>query len=75
MPVFGVFIGLQVSPLLANIMLFPLLALSAATGIVFGNASGLQQILFILFSGASWALLFFALHRLRTAWQGKTGAQ
>ena len=64
MPVFGLFIGLQVSPTLANIMLFPLLFLSDLTGIVFGNASGFQWLLFFLFSGVSWALLFFAVNRL-----------
>lgn len=64
MPVFGLFIGLQVSPLLANIMLSPLVLLSELTGIVFGNASGLQQIMFVLFSGVSWALLFFVINRL-----------
>ena len=65
MPIFGLFVGLQISPTLANIMLFPLVLLSDLTGIVFGKASGLQRILFILFSGATWSLVFFALSRLR----------
>ncbi len=65
LPVFGLFIGLQVSPLLANIMLFPLLFLSEVTGIVFGNASGIQRLFFVLFSGVSWAALFFVVSRLK----------
>ena len=65
MPIFGLFVGLQISPTLANIMLFPMVLLSDLTGIVFGKASGLQRILFIFFSGATWSLVFFALSRLR----------
>jgi len=65
MPIFGLFVGLQISSLLANVMLFPLVVLSDLTGIVFGKASSLERILFILFSGVFWALLFLAVSRLR----------
>ena len=68
---FGLFIGLQVSPSIANIMLLPMILLSKLTGIVFGKASGLQQILFVLFQGAFWSLLFFAVNRLRKSRQRK----
>ena len=63
-PIFGLFVGLQFSALLANLMLFPLVVLSDLTGIVFGKASSLERILFVLISGVFWALLFFAVSRL-----------
>ena len=56
-PFIGLFVGLQVSPLLANILMFPIIAVSAVTDVPIGEMSGLLWAGMVLLSGVVWATL------------------
>ena len=60
----GLFAGLQFSPLLGNILLFPTLIVSALTNTPLGMMSGGVKILTAALSCVVWALVFGALARL-----------
>lgn len=64
-PIVGLFIGLQVSPWLANVLMFPIIAVSALTGTPLGDMSGLFQAAMVLLSGVVWAALFWLISMLR----------
>ena len=67
LPVLGLFIGLQVSPALANLLLWPVHLLSSITGVIPGDSTVTEKVLFLLFSGLCWALVFHVLSTLRTS--------
>lgn len=72
-PVAGLFIGLQVSPLLANILMFPIIAVSALTGTPLGEMSGLMIALMIGLSGVVWALVFWGVSALHAKTNSQVG--
>lgn len=59
-PFIGLFAGLQISPLLGNILMFPFIAVSALTGIPIGEMSGALFGALVLLSGVAWAVLLSA---------------
>jgi hypothetical protein len=59
-PFIGLFAGLQVSPLLGNILMFPFIAVSALTDIPIGEMSGVLFGALVLLSGVAWAALLSA---------------
>ncbi|KZL23583.1 hypothetical protein [Pseudovibrio sp. Ad37] len=54
----GFFIGLQVSPILANILLFPFITASWLLDVPLGEMSGLLRICLTVLSSIIWAGLF-----------------
>lgn len=57
-PFLGVFLGLQVLPLLGSILAFPFVILTMVTGIPFGNFGTPLKLLAFLISVASWSTVF-----------------
>ena len=60
-PPVGMFVGLQVSPVLANILMFPILIVSMVTGTPLGDMSIGLWLSMIVLSGLVWALVFAAV--------------
>ena len=56
-PFIGLFAGLQVSPLLGNVLMFPFIAVSALTDIPIGEMPGWLFGALVLLSGVAWAVL------------------
>ena len=71
----GLFIGLQVFPPLANLLLFPGLIFSHLSGIIFGYATSIQVVYFFIANGVGWAAVFFAVSRGRQWWHAKKSAK
>ena len=63
-PLVGIFVGLQVSVWLGNILAFPLVGLSYLTGQPFGMWSVWMLLLSLGLSMAAWALIFGVVARL-----------
>lgn len=70
MPLFGLFVGLQVSPVLGTLMLGPALLPTLLSGTPLGLLPPLARLLALLLSMLFWAALFAALHRAVQAWRG-----
>lgn len=70
-PIIGLFIGLQVSPTLANILMLPVLLVSTIADVPFGMMGTGLRVISWLFSGFFWAAVFHAiapiLQRLRNS--------
>lgn len=56
-PFIGLFVGLQVSPMLANILMFPIIGLAAVSGGWFGQNPSIFLVGIVL-SVVVWALVF-----------------
>jgi hypothetical protein len=63
-PFVGLVVGLQVSPTIANIVMFPIIALAAVLKSPFGMWSTELKIGGLVLSIVVWALLFAAVSRL-----------
>lgn len=63
MPILGVFLGLQVAPLLGTIFASPLIAAGWAMGEPFGQLSAVLRFVVLLCSGFVWAVVFWAVAR------------
>ena len=63
-PFIGMFIGLQVSPMVANILMFPVIAMSAALNSRFGMWSPALMLAALVLSVIVWALVFVAVDML-----------
>ena len=63
-PFIGMFIGLQVSPMVANILMFPVIAMSAALNSPFGMWSPALMLTALMLSVIVWALVFVAIDML-----------
>lgn len=57
-PIVGLFVGLQVSPAVANVLLFPIIGLSFVVGTPFGMWSPALMLVGLALSVVVWALLF-----------------
>ena len=57
-PFIGLFVGLQVSPMVANILMLPILALSAVLNSPFGMWSPTLMLTGLVLSVVVWALVF-----------------
>ncbi|MES0868414.1 hypothetical protein [Pseudovibrio sp. SCP19] len=66
----GFFVGLQVSPVLANILLLPFIIVSWSSGIPLGDMSALLLVWSTVLSVAFWATVFglvgFGIKKLRS---------
>jgi len=60
-PFVGVFVGLQVSPMVANVLMFPVLAMSVMLGSPFGMWSPALMLVALVLSVIVWALVFLAV--------------
>ncbi len=67
-PFIGFFAGLQISPWLGNILMFPFVAVSALTGIPLGEMPGLLFAVLVLVSGVVWAALLSVPGFIRALW-------
>jgi hypothetical protein len=67
-PFIGLFAGLQISPWLGNILMFPFVAVSALTGIPIGEMPGLLFAVLVLVSGVVWAALLSVPGFIRALW-------
>ncbi len=63
-PLLGLFIGLQLSPLLANILMFPIIMVSVAVDVPLGEMSGWLWAALMILSGFVWAAVFGTLSLL-----------
>lgn len=63
-PFIGLFVGLQLSPTIANILMFPVLLLSEVLNSPFGTWSPGFMLAGLLVSMAAWALVFAAVSAL-----------
>ena len=63
-PFVGVFVGLQVSPMVANVLMFPVLAMSVMLGSPFGMWSPALMLVALVLSVIVWALVFAAVDML-----------
>lgn len=66
-PLVGVFLGLQVAPLLGTIFAFPLIAAGWLMGEPFGHLSAALRFAALLASGAVWAAIFWSVARVLRA--------
>ncbi|MBI2612819.1 hypothetical protein HYW59_03380 [Candidatus Kaiserbacteria bacterium] len=57
-PFVGLFIGLQVSPVVANVLMFPIIGLAYVVGQPFGMWNPMLMLLGLALSVAAWALVF-----------------
>jgi phosphotransferase system glucose/maltose/N-acetylglucosamine-specific IIC component len=57
LPFLGLFVGLQVSPWLANILMFPIIAVSALMDLPLGEMPSWMWVGMLLLSGIVWAAL------------------
>ena len=65
-PILGLFLGLQVSVILGNILAAPQILLSTIIGEPFGTLSTVLQIAGILISVAIWTVIIGAIDRIVT---------
>jgi hypothetical protein len=63
-PVVGLFVGLQISPIVANVLMFPIIGLSAVLGTPFGMWSPSLMLASVILSIAAWALAFALVGKL-----------
>lgn len=63
-PFIGIFLGLQVSTTLGNILAFPVIGLSYATGVPFGMWHWSMLLLAVALSVVLWALIFALVAKL-----------
>ncbi len=74
-PFIGLFVGLQISPLLANVLMFPFIIVSALTGTPtgtpIGEMSGLLFTSLVLISGVAWAVLLSIPTYIRAVWASR----
>ena len=63
-PFIGLFLGLQVSVFLGNLLTLPFQAFFTLTGVPFGEMPGVIILLLTLISGILWAAIFYAIARL-----------
>lgn len=62
--VFGLFVGLQLSPVLANILLFPLFIMGKILNQPLGNWSVFSRIIGLLFSMLMWGMVFVGVAKI-----------
>lgn len=60
-PFIGMFIGLQVSPMVANVLMFPVIGMSAMLQRPFGMWSPALMLTAVALSIIVWALVFLAI--------------
>lgn len=65
-PFIGLFAGLQISPWLGNILMFPFITISALTGIPIGEMPGLLFAVLVLVSGVAWAAILSLPNLIRS---------
>jgi len=63
-PFIGMFIGLQVSPVVANVLMFPIIAMAAGLNSPFGMWSPALMLAALVLSVIVWALVFVAVDML-----------
>ena len=63
-PFVGLFLGLQVSVIIGNILAFPVIGLAYLTGQPFGMWHPLMMVLAIVLSVVTWALIFSFIAKL-----------
>ena len=63
-PFVGMFVGLQVSPMVANVLMFPIIAMAAALNSPFGAWSPALMLAALVLSVIAWALVFAAVGTL-----------
>ena len=63
-PFVGIFLGLQVSPLLGNIFAFPFIIISYISGQSLGNWSYILFLIATILSIIIWSLIFYLLKRI-----------
>ena len=63
-PFVGLFVGLQISPVVANVLMFPIIGLSYVLGTPFGMWGPSLMILGIALSIVMWALVFGIVAKL-----------
>lgn len=63
-PFVGLFVGLQISPVVANVLMFPIIGLSYVLGTPFGMWDSSLMILGIALSIVMWALVFGIVAKL-----------
>jgi ABC-type dipeptide/oligopeptide/nickel transport system permease subunit len=63
-PFVGMFVGLQVSPMVANILMFPIVTLSVVLGQPFGAWSPMLMLAGLAVSIVFWALVFAVINTL-----------
>ncbi len=63
-PPVGLFIGLQVSPAMANVLMFPVIIVGVFLDTPLGDMSAGLWVGMVVLSGIVWALLFAAGERL-----------
>jgi hypothetical protein len=62
-PFIGIFVGLQISTTLGNILTFPVVAVSFITGTPFGMWNPTMWLLATVFSIAIWTAIFFIISK------------
>jgi len=63
-PFVGMFVGLQVSPMVANVLMFPVIAMAAVLNSPFGMWSPALMLAALVLSVIAWALVFAAVGTL-----------
>lgn len=63
-PVIGLFIGLQVSTAVGNLLTFPIIGVSILLDVPFGLMSTAVRLGAWLFSGIVWAVIFYVIGQL-----------
>lgn len=63
---FGVFAGLQISPILGHILAFPFVIFAFITGTGFGTFHGSVLFGLFLFTSLFWASIFILIMKLKT---------
>ena len=64
MPAVGIFVGLQVSTTLGNVLAFPVIAVVSITGVPFGMWSAWHILIAALLSICIWTVIFSLLDKL-----------
>lgn len=64
LPVLGLFVGLQISPNLADLMMFPVRQLTALANQPFGELPAMTRLVLWSCAGTVWGLIFLSLHWL-----------
>jgi len=68
-PVIGLFAGLQVSPFLGSLLMFPIMIASLASGIPYGRWGVSAQLGSLFLSGVFWAIVWFCVHWAWRKWR------
>ena len=63
-PILGLFVGLQVLPIVGNILLFPIVLFSLAIDTPFGMFSTSQIIIGMIISSITWGICFIVIDKL-----------